>query len=104
VVGWVFFRADNMRMALQYIKNIFSFNFVGGAQYNIISKLTSVFIICFITGIFLSVIDFTEIKVLKKSKIWNNEVFVYLRYLVLFLLSILYLVGISYNPFIYFKF
>lgn len=104
VVGWVFFRADNMRMALQYIKNMFSFNFVGGAQYNIISKLTSVFIICFITGIFLSVIDLTEIKVLKKSKIWNNEVFVYLRYLVLFLLSILYLVGISYNPFIYFKF
>jgi len=52
VIGWVFFRADNITIALKYIKKLFSFDFHNAVQYLSIERyapelmiLISIFII-----------------------------------------------------------
>ncbi len=40
VVGWIFFRADNLTIAIKYIKNLFLFNFEMGFQYLSIKRYT----------------------------------------------------------------
>jgi D-alanyl-lipoteichoic acid acyltransferase DltB (MBOAT superfamily) len=52
VIGWIFFRADNVTIALRYIKKLFSFDFHNAIQYLSIERyapelmiLISIFII-----------------------------------------------------------
>ena len=101
IIGWVFFRADNLTLAVVYLKNMFSFNFSDFGNIQIVQQLTSIFGICFVIAMLFSVSKFN---VMKKIKFWNNVTFIRVRYLFLWLISVLYLVGLSYNPFIYFKF
>lgn len=101
VIGWVFFRADNLTLAISYIKNMFSFNFSNFKCYEVVKNMDSIFVVCLIVGLIFSV---TKLKCLDKIKGWNNENFVRVRYLFIWVVSVLYLTGLSYNPFIYFKF
>ncbi len=101
VIGWVFFKADNLTIAISYIKNMFSFNFANFKCLEVVEKVDSIFVMCFIVGLIFSV---TKMNCLNKIKGWNNVNFVRVRYLTLWIISVLYLTGLSYNPFIYFKF
>jgi alginate O-acetyltransferase complex protein AlgI len=101
ILGWVFFRADNLTVAIQYIKNMFSFNFSNFNNIGIVTQFTNLFGIIFIVALIFSV---TKFEVLNKSKLWSNVTFTRIRYLLLWIVSMLYLTGLSYNPFIYFKF
>lgn len=101
IIGWVFFRADNLTLAGKYLKNMFSMNFTDFKNYQVVTQFSSIFIICFVLSI---VFSFTRLEILNKSKIWTSAPCAYVRYLTLWILSVLYLVGLSYNPFIYFKF
>ena len=101
IIGWVFFRADNLSLALLYLKNMFSLNFSDFANYQVVQQFTSIFGVCFIIAILFSV---SEFRIFKKFIFWNTITFIRVRYIFLWIISVLYLVGISYNPFIYFKF
>lgn len=100
IVGWVFFRAENIEQALNYVKNMFNFNF-SNPTHLVITQFTSIFVVCFVIAIIFSV---TRLEFLQKIKFWRNTIFVRVRYLLLWIISVLYLTGLQYNPFIYFKF
>lgn len=107
IVGWVFFRADNLGQAILYLKAMFSFNFTDFGMYSVMVKLDSIFVICFILAVIFS---FTRIKRLIPEVLAYSILTAWQRvgadilYLALWLISVLYLTGLSYNPFIYFKF
>lgn len=101
IIGWVFFRADNISIAISYIRKMFTFNFnkcVIGEITGYVSPLT---ISCFIIGI-LGVLPFA--RKLYLSTVEKNSVVINTFYFVIYIWAILYMVGLSYNPFIYFKF
>lgn len=101
IIGWVFFRADNLTLAGRYLRNMFAMNFTDFKNHQVVTHFSSIFIICLVIAIIFS---FTRLEILNKSKIWTSAPCVYVRYLTLWIFSVLYLVGLSYNPFIYFKF
>ncbi len=113
IVGWVFFRADNLGQAMLYLKAMFSLNFTKFGMYSVMIKFDSIFIICFIVAVIFS---FTRIHRLTPEALTDNTAGVRsksiimpklgtdLLYLALWFISVLYLTGLSYNPFIYFKF
>ncbi|MDX1830492.1 MAG: MBOAT family O-acyltransferase [Lutibacter sp.] len=51
IIGWIFFRADTVSIAIDYIKKLFSFNFENGLQYLSIERYTPelmILILCFV--------------------------------------------------------
>lgn len=101
VVSWVFFRADSLSHAILYLQNMFSFNFDGLAFANVVNLFTNLFWIVSVISLAASTPLFREIGQTRLGSIaWLNRI----CYLLLFIVSIIYLSGISYNPFIYFKF
>ena len=101
LVAWVFFRADNLTIALQYIKTMFSFNFTDFINIPVLSKISNMFILFGVISVLASTPLF---KKLGKTKLASNTLLMNCGYLLLFFLSVIYLAGLSYNPFIYFKF
>ena len=101
ILGWVFFRADNISSAMQYLRNMFSWNMSGFKETSVVLQFDNLFVFCFIVAMIFSV---THLEIIKKLKFWNNISFERIRYLLLWAVSVLYLTGLSYNPFIYFKF
>lgn len=101
LVAWVFFRADNLTIALQYIKTMFSFNFADFNNIAVLSKASSMFILFGAISVLASTPLF---KKLGNTKLADHTLLVNLGYLLLFVVSVIYLAGLSYNPFIYFKF
>ena len=101
IIGWVFFRADNLPSAVEYLKNMFSFNFSNFKNYAIVEQFTSLFWVGLVLAIVFAV---TRLDIGKVTKTLNRPLLIRLRYLALWILSVFYLAGISYNPFIYFKF
>lgn len=99
-VGWVFFRADNIQAALCYLKNMFSFDLLGIKNIAFVSECSSLFIICLIIALLFSTLKLDKLKNLFQNNKWISRI----TCLVLWSFSVLYLTGLSYNPFIYFKF
>lgn len=101
IVSWVFFRADDLTKATEYLKNMFSFSFSGFANASILPKFNNLF---WIVGFFAILASTPVFKLLGQTKLgkiaWLKRVF----YLVLMIVTVIYLSGLSYNPFIYFKF
>jgi alginate O-acetyltransferase complex protein AlgI len=108
VVGWVFFRSDDLNNALKYINIMFSFQFdkvtvnqtmryVSEYRYEwIIAALASTPIYRFVACKFDSI---------KNNKMKYIKYILNASYLItFFIISIIYLVASTYNPFIYFRF
>lgn len=100
VIGWIFFRADNLSAAVGYIKGMFvttgmdivNFRFVMNRQYWFF----------LIVGIFLCM-PHPKIKAL----IQKNEITEFISEILLmivFIIAISYMVGSGYSPFLYFRF
>ena len=105
IIGWVIFRADTMAVAFNYIGTMFNFaNFNFAFGLSLVDRLTA---ITLIAGIVLSapVVPMIE-KLLLKLK--SGDVIVQASTAVLsiamILVSVLFLTGSDYNPFIYFRF
>nr|WP_309098531.1 MBOAT family protein [Fredinandcohnia onubensis] len=104
MIGWVFFRADNFSYSLNYIKTLFGIHGQGlvdrQALYYIhdYGLLYSIAILCS-TPIINKLI-------LAMEKSTNRIIHLLIRilYIVLLILTIIYLVNSTYNPFIYFRF
>ena len=105
IIGWVFFRAETFTMALRYLKRLFIFDF---------NKLEYFFLGLDNWKIFMGfcaiIFSLPSIQFAKKY-LTNNikENFLYelssmLLYIMLFLISICFITGSSFNPFIYFRF
>lgn len=100
-VGWVFFRADNLAIAVAYLSKMFSFRLGFLKNAFIIPQADAMFIGCF----FLSLVCIMPVgQRIGKFGIFKNPNISRLLYLTLWFVSVIYMVGLSYNPFIYFKF
>ena len=104
LVGWVFFRADTLSAAMKYLGEMFSFT--GGlsngmAQFDNLSFIITVSAIVLCTPVY----QFFKGK-LEKSENGKKAAFVIGAVLAtgLFILSVIFLTGSGYNPFIYFRF
>lgn len=104
LVGWVFFRADTLSAAMKYLGEMFSFS--GGvangmAQFDNLSFIITVIAIVLCTPVY----QFLKGK-LEKTDGGKKAAFVIGAVLAtgLFILSVIFLTGSGYNPFIYFRF
>ena len=104
LVGWVFFRADTLPAAMKYLGEMFLFS--GGvangmAQFDNLSFIITVIAIVLCTPVY----QFLKGK-LEKTDGGKKAAFVIGAVLAtgLFILSVIFLTGSGYNPFIYFRF
>ncbi len=95
IIGWVFFRANDLPAALTYLKNMFTFN--GNSVAELLSFINKKYIVCLFIGALLS------IPWLKKLNDRFRVLFDVLL-IVLFVLSIAYMLGSGFSPFLYFRF
>lgn len=97
LIGWVFFRADSLSEAGVYIANLFRGDFADFKYKMMVSRFTPLFWICLALGCLFAFADLSRFKI-------RNKAVKYAALLVLWIVSVLYLVGLDYNPFIYFRF
>ena len=100
LVGWVFFRADNLSQAIDYLNVMFCFKNFGN---EIICVGQSINYIALITGL---VLIFLKLKAFDSSNSKEHKVnkYAFLVNTVLFLCSVMTLFFCAQNPFIYFNF
>lgn len=105
ILGWVFFRAENLEYGMDFIEKMFSFTSgVNNYPYIFINNYV---IVALISGIAFSLPLRAFIASKIKKVIKNNivkDVVTYSFYLLIFILSITELAQTTYNPFIYFRF
>lgn len=104
LVGWVFFRADTLPAAMKYLGEMFSFS--GGvangmAQFDNLSFIITAIALVLCTPVYQLVKGKLE-----KTEVGKKAAFVIGAVLAtgLFILSVIFLTGSGYNPFIYFRF
>lgn len=105
MIGWVFFRAENLGYAVDFIEKMFSFK-SGNNNYPYIFLNNYVFTVLFV-GILFSLPLKRFISKKAQSVIKNNSVRNVLEqsfFIVIFILSLMELAQTTYNPFIYFRF
>lgn len=99
LIGWVFFRETGLSNAMTYIQNLFTLNnsMWADALYVIDRK----FIFCILVGLFIStpIISTIKQRTDKKVKKIHDGLIV-----IFFLLSIAFLLGAGFSPFLYFRF
>ncbi|WP_410770731.1 MBOAT family O-acyltransferase [Fontibacillus sp. BL9] len=106
MVGWVFFRTETMNEALIYLKKMFWFNGTPFYSYIDIFKFwdKETMVLGILALLFCFPI-YHSIERRLQNKNWRFlKPFGYLGLYLVFLISLLYLVNSSYNPFIYFRF
>jgi alginate O-acetyltransferase complex protein AlgI len=103
VIGWVFFRADSMQYAINYIGNMFGIVKISAetAVNSISYYIDTIEIIAFIAAIICSMPVFKNM-IYIENKI--AKCFINLWLLTMFLLSTISIASGTYNPFIYFRF
>jgi len=106
LIGWVFFRAADLSSALQFIRGMFSFHFQGFYSiYNVVDYEALAFV-CL--GIVFSTPIARNLGKFIKNKVGSHDNLLELIWsfclIPVFLVSILYITGSYFNPFIYFRF
>ena len=100
-LSWAFFRSSDIGAAFRFLRGMFAFDLRHYRRYPVLSQFTGLYIAFFFIAAFFS---FTRLESLNKYAFWRHPVCVGVRYLLLFAVSVLYLSGLRYNPFIYFQF
>ncbi len=105
MIGWVFFRAEGFKNAFIYLKKMFYINFEHLEYFFSCMDNWKIFMaicaIVFSTPIISKIREQIEKEYIKTIK---YEIFQDIIYFCLFFLSILFVSGSSFNPFIYFRF
>ncbi len=104
IVGWVFFRAEDLSQALYYLKQMFGFR-LGDMEYfwGIMDNWKIIMLVCaffFSTPIIPKMISYIK----HRLDFRLFEVLENVGYSCLFIVSIMFVAGASFNPFIYFRF
>lgn len=101
IISWVIFACPTLEDGLNYISIMFNFN-------NEIISTESIYLISTHFVLFIiAIIGCTPIFKKIKEKLKNNKIFMIIEIiicLVLFFISLSFLVGSTYNPFLYFRF
>lgn len=102
IVGWVIFRSDNLTYAISYIARMFSLSAPDGQSYYYLLQYRFEWIAALIFSVPIGKLITNKIKNYETSVVFNIArlcgVFS------VFILSIIYLVSSTFNPFIYFRF
>ena len=100
MIGWVFFRADTLGAAVDFIKGMFVPYGKDIAYLNV--TLNPQYVFFLVMGILFSIPHTKAMERVNASPIGRAlyEVFVLLT----FVLAIIYMVGSGYSPFLYFRF
>ncbi len=103
VIGWVIFRADNMKYAWDYLMNMFGLLHIKPNEfiYSFGYYVDRFEVIIFIAALICSIPIFRNI-----LKVQNKvgKVFINVWFIILFILSSATIAASTYNPFIYFRF
>ena len=104
IIGWVFFRSETLEYGFSYVKRMFVFGYGNSSVDNYIHYfyINKEFYITLFVAILFSTPIFTKI-----DGILNTKRFIYIRpifFVSILFVTIIYIAGSSYNPFIYFKF
>ena len=99
LIGWVLFSCEDLSLIGGFFKGLFGFNGITGNDS--LYVLSSNFVMLIIMAVFST--DVFSVNEKDKSK---PSVFVLrsLVYAILLVISFIYLVGDTYNPFLYFRF
>ena len=95
IIGWVFFRSDNMKQALSYLDNMFCLNITPVLSFGIFN------LVALILGLLICSTQWSKFL---KIEHCNSKNPIALVNIPLFCLSLLVLYSNSRNPFIYFNF
>ncbi len=105
LIGWVFFRAESLTQAIDYLRGMFRFSAFETptlSDSELAVSLLLAFLFAFITlsstGLKLEAWFYRE-----KRNAWGN-LSASILFAALFILSLAYVVGSDFNPFIYFRF
>lgn len=109
IIGWVLFRSQNFNYAAKYIKNMLGFgtrvlNTDQAMFYITEFKLEFLTAIIFSMPILMIYKKFNSVVKNKKMKYLIIEIIRPVLILCLFIITVIYLVNSTFNPFIYFKF
>ncbi len=96
LVGWVFFRAEGLAAAFNYIRAMFSFKIDKSPLISISSE--GVFML--IVAIILCMPVYKSIEKATEKKQWITDIMAVLC----FMLGIMYMVGAGFSPFLYYRF
>lgn len=97
MIAWVFFRAADLHAALAYIKTMFSFSTVG--MWSALGFFTQESAMALLLALLLSTPLYERIK---DKVVFRRFEPVYL--FMLFVLSLSYVMGVGFSPFLYFRF
>ena len=103
MIGWVFFRADNLTYALGYIQRMFGFDNISTVYFQTGYYLDAYRYCIIALSVFAALGGVRWIK----SKIEKYSYYMVIRNVVtlaLFFVCIIYVMNANYNPFIYFRF
>lgn len=105
MIGWVFFRSTSLSEAFTFIGQMFSFS-SGTGGHSVLSELSMMAIIMFVIGILASGLLQRPLKKIYEKHSSKTIIIVidFALQFILLALCILFLVGGTYNPFIYFQF
>lgn len=104
--GWVLFRAEDIKSALMYVKNMFSAS--SSAWSDLVSNLNKQYLFCLVIGVILSMPTGSKIiKCCMDDKRQCNVVMHHMSIIfmfIIFIIAISYMVGSGFSPFLYFRF
>ena len=103
VIAWIFFRSESVGAAFEYLKGIVDFTNVGMVKWQAIYYIKE------FAGFYLAAVlsAFGIIEMVKGKLDANSSIYIIGRdilLVILFLLSFMYIIKGSFNPFIYFNF
>ena len=108
MVGWVFFRSDDFKMAINIIKKMFSFQSSNMVSVDVNSFINSFFVFILIIAILFALkIPYKIYFYLIKRNAFSFQIIKttgYVTLILLFLICIADIVSNNYNPFIYYRF
>lgn len=114
VVGWVFFRADNLSLALEYLSQMFNFSNWSTTEMQYRQVVTKLSVYVFVLGMIFS-LPLKQLGVLWQGKVdlpspvhavlsFSRYSAQLLAFSLLMYLCMLKIASSTYNPFIYFRF
>ncbi|WP_079506624.1 MBOAT family O-acyltransferase [Mesobacillus jeotgali] len=109
MIGWVFFRSETFTYAFDYIKTMFGLNGIGlwdekAAFYTYEHGVILVLAIIGATPIVKMLLDWLSAENQNNVASIGKNIALNSYYVVIFVLSVIYVVSTTFNPFIYFRF
>ena len=109
LIGWVFFRAENLQHSFDYVGALFNLSNVQTSQFQYAQFMSNEILIAFIAGIALSGPIYKKIlsvisQIMPSNRNLTFEVAKILFLFLILTLSILKVASSTYDPFIYFRF